>query len=148
MKHFLAASVRCVEAEASLRLILRYGISRHHKINKKEYGAQILLKIWLVFRVQIKCCGSGFIESVSRYLNRKIYLSLVLLMGVQAFNTQKRTSSTSKNEIYYLFSVFVGHFCPPDPDSQSGYGSSPDPIRIRIYNTGSNSERSDLRFEA
>ncbi len=53
MKHFLAASVRCVEAEASLRLILRYGFTRHHKINKREYGAQILLKICLVIRVQI-----------------------------------------------------------------------------------------------
>jgi hypothetical protein len=30
----------------------------------------------------------------------------------EAFSFQKRTSSTSKNEIYSLFSLFVGHFCP------------------------------------
>jgi hypothetical protein len=41
-----------------------------------------------------------------------IYLSLGLLQGVQAkeeaFSPQKRTSSTSKNEIHELFSTFVG----------------------------------------
>jgi hypothetical protein len=31
----------------------------------------------------------------------------------EAFSSQKRTSSTSKNEIYKLFSMFVGHFCHP-----------------------------------
>jgi hypothetical protein len=34
--------------------------------------------------------------------------------------SQTRTSSTSKHEISELFSVFVGHFCPP----RSGYGST------------------------
>ncbi len=29
------------------------------------------------------------------------------------FSPQKKTSSTSKNEIYELFSIFVGYFCPP-----------------------------------
>jgi hypothetical protein len=32
---------------------------------------------------------------------------------------RKKTSSTSKNEIYLLFSMFVGHFC----SLESGYGS-------------------------
>jgi hypothetical protein len=42
----------------------------------------------------------------------------------EAFSPQKRTSSTSKDEIYLLFYIFVGHFCPldPDPDRKSGYG--------------------------
>jgi hypothetical protein len=31
----------------------------------------------------------------------------------EAFSPQKRTFSTSKNEIYKLFSMFVGNFCPP-----------------------------------
>jgi hypothetical protein len=29
----------------------------------------------------------------------------------EAFSSQKRTSSTSKNEIYELFSMFVFHLC-------------------------------------
>jgi hypothetical protein len=37
----------------------------------------------------------------------------------RSLQPQKRTSSTSKNEIYKLFSMFVGDFCPPG----SGYGS-------------------------
>ncbi len=32
----------------------------------------------------------------------------------EAFSLQKRTSSTSKNEIYFFFSIFAGHFCPPE----------------------------------
>jgi hypothetical protein len=31
----------------------------------------------------------------------------------EAFSPQKRTSSTSKEKIYYFFSIFLGHFCPP-----------------------------------
>jgi hypothetical protein len=31
----------------------------------------------------------------------------------KAFNPSKRTSSTSKYEIYLLFIFFVGHFCLP-----------------------------------
>jgi hypothetical protein len=30
----------------------------------------------------------------------------------ESFSPQKRTSSTSKNEIYELFSIFGGHFYP------------------------------------
>jgi hypothetical protein len=44
----------------------------------------------------------------------------------QAFSPQKRTYSTSKNVIYYRFSIFVGHFCPPG--SRSGSHGSRDPI--------------------
>jgi hypothetical protein len=29
----------------------------------------------------------------------------------EAFSPQKRTSSTLKDEIYYLFSIFLGDFC-------------------------------------
>jgi hypothetical protein len=43
-----------------------------------------------------------------------------------AFSPQKRTSSTSKNEFYQLFSMFVGRFFLLDPDpriqTRSGYG--------------------------
>ncbi len=46
----------------------------------------------------------------------------------EAFSSQKRTYSTSKNEIYYLFPMFLGHFCP----SGSGSGLQ---IRIRIQKT-------------
>ncbi len=43
---------------------------------------------------------------------------------------QTRTSSTSKPEIYFLFSISEGHFCP------AGSGSSrPKYMRIRIRNT-------------
>jgi hypothetical protein len=31
----------------------------------------------------------------------------------EAFSPQKRTSSTSKHENSLLFSIFVGHVCPP-----------------------------------
>jgi hypothetical protein len=30
----------------------------------------------------------------------------------EAYSPQKRTSSTSKDEIYQLFSIFLGHFGP------------------------------------
>ncbi len=36
----------------------------------------------------------------------------------EAFSPQKRTFSTSKNEIFQLFSIFIGHFCP----TGSGFG--------------------------
>jgi hypothetical protein len=35
----------------------------------------------------------------------------------EAFSLQKRTSSTSKHENSLLFSIFVGHFCPPGSGS-------------------------------
>jgi hypothetical protein len=44
----------------------------------------------------------------------------------EAFSPQKRTSSKSNKEIYYLFSIFVSHFCPPG----SGTPLNPDPVRI------------------
>jgi hypothetical protein len=37
----------------------------------------------------------------------------------EAFSPQKRTSSTSKHENSVLFSIFVGHFCPPGSGSGS-----------------------------
>jgi hypothetical protein len=35
----------------------------------------------------------------------------------EAFSPQKRTSSISKHEIFSLFSIFVGLFCPPGSGS-------------------------------
>jgi hypothetical protein len=40
---------------------------------------------------------------------------------------KKRTSSTSKNEIYDLFSMFVGNFSNPDPDTDPGTPLNLDP---------------------
>jgi hypothetical protein len=58
-----------------------------------------------------------------------------LLLYVQAtgksFSPQQGTPSTSKNEIYQPFPMFVGHFCSP----RSGYGSR-DPIESG-YGSGS-----------
>jgi hypothetical protein len=45
----------------------------------------------------------------------------------ETFSPQKRTSSTSKDENSDLFSIFLGHFCPPG----SGSGSAIC-MRIRI----------------
>jgi hypothetical protein len=77
----------------------------------------------------------------------------------EAFCPQKKTPSTSKNEIYLLFSMLEGHFCPPgsgsgsrlririqitipdtdpDPDTDPGAPLNPDPIRIRIHYIGFN----------
>ncbi len=41
----------------------------------------------------------------------------------EAFSTQKRTYSTSKHEISKIFSIFVGHFYPPEFE----FGFNPDP---------------------
>jgi len=57
----------------------------------------------------------------------------------EAFSPQKRTWSTSKNEIYELFSMFLGHFLSsliririrnPAPDTDPETPLNPDPIRI------------------
>ncbi len=64
-------------------------------------------------------------------IEEKIHLKIFFIFNdqklqftyVQAFSPQKRTYSTSKNAIFFIFSMFVGHFCPPG----SGYGSR-DPI--------------------
>jgi|LakMenEpi03Aug12_release.lakeMendotaPanAssembly.Ray.scaffolds.fasta_scaffold182715_2 hypothetical protein len=59
---------------------------------------------------------------------------------MEAVSHQKRTSSTSKHEIYELFSIFVGHLIftllDPDLDYESGSGSTdlnPDPIHWSQY---------------
>jgi hypothetical protein len=57
----------------------------------------------------------------------------------EAYSPQKRTSSTSKHNIFKFFSIFVGHICPPE----SGYGSTdlinpdpdPDPEHCCQYHT-------------
>jgi hypothetical protein len=63
----------------------------------------------------------------------------------EAFSLQKRTSSTSKHENSLLFSIFMGHFCPPGSGSISAFKTwiriqrsyaSPDPqpwFWIRIH---------------
>ncbi len=57
----------------------------------------------------------------------------------EAFSALKRTSNTSKHEIFYIFFFFCGSFVPswiriritnPDPDPLTRF--NPDPIRIRI----------------
>ncbi len=81
-----------------------------------ESGSKVLIiknwrkKIWLKF---------FFLQF---FLNPKLRFTQVQATG-EAFSPQKRTSSTKKNEIYWLFPMFVCHFCPP------GSGSR---LRIRI----------------
>jgi hypothetical protein len=45
----------------------------------------------------------------------------------ETFIPQKRTSITSKEEIYSLFSIFLGHFFPP------GSRSNPDPDTNKLF---------------
>jgi hypothetical protein len=47
--------------------------------------------------------------------------------ATDAFSPQKTTSSTSKHENSVLFSIFVGHFCPPGSGSGSNLNADPDP---------------------
>ncbi len=64
------------------------------------------------------------------FFDQKMQFTYVQATG-EVFSPQKRTSSTSKNEYYYIFSMFVGHFYPPGSGSGlrtgSWYGSR-DPI--------------------
>jgi hypothetical protein len=39
----------------------------------------------------------------------------------EAFSPQKRTSSILKHEISSLFCIFMGHFCPTEPESGSAF---------------------------
>jgi hypothetical protein len=48
----------------------------------------------------------------------------------EAFSPQKENTSTPKHDISELFSIFVGHFCPPGSGSTDLIEFS-DPIRIR-----------------
>ncbi len=58
--------------------------------------------------------------------------------------SKKRTYSTSKDEIYPLFSIFLGHFCPLESGSRDP-DLNPEAIRIRIRNTGTSTVLSTLR---
>jgi hypothetical protein len=54
----------------------------------------------------------------------------------EAFSPQKRTSSASKNEIYYLFSIFVTLwviFALLDPDTDPGTPLNPDSDKDRDW---------------
>ncbi len=54
----------------------------------------------------------------------------------EAFSPQKRTSRTSKYEIYSLLSIFVGYFCPPGSGSGLRIRTRiRGPHWIRIHNT-------------
>jgi hypothetical protein len=53
----------------------------------------------------------------------------------EAFSTQKRTSSVSKNEIFKLFSILPSWIRIVNPDPDPGTPLNPDPIRIRIHNS-------------
>ncbi len=60
------------------------------------------------------------------FFNIKNYKQKDVQATGEAFSHQKRTSSTLKDEIYQLFYIFLGHFCPLR--SASG-------LRIQIQNT-------------
>jgi hypothetical protein len=60
------------------------------------------------------------------FFDQKRQFTYVLATG-EAFSPQKRTSSTSKNQILLTFFYVWGHFCPPG----SGSGSRLQ-IRIRV----------------
>ena len=61
---------------------------------------------------------------MKKCFDKKLQFTDVQATG-EAYSPQKRTSSTSKKEIYELFSMFMGQFCP----SRSRLGLR---IRIRI----------------
>jgi hypothetical protein len=71
------------------------------------------------------------------FLNKKMQFTypMASIKNVQAtgevFSPQKRTLSTSKHEISSLFSIFLGHFCPPGSRPtypiESGSNSDPGP---------------------
>ncbi len=80
----------------------------------------------------LQSCGSGSRVLMTQNWRKKIQFDQKLQFTyiqatVEAFSPQNRTSSTSKNKIYKLFSMFMGHFCPPgsdlDRDCESGFGS-------------------------
>ncbi len=58
----------------------------------------------------------------------------------EAFSSQKRPSNTSKHEIFFIFSNFVGHFSPPGSGSgstdpiESGSNWDPDPQLCAVHN--------------
>jgi hypothetical protein len=58
----------------------------------------------------------------------------------ESFSSQKRTSSTTKDVIYNIFSIFLGHFALLDPDPWTPLNLDPIRIRIRVRipNTGTN----------
>ncbi len=84
-----------------------------------------------------------------------IYLSLGLhdvQLTKEAFSSQKRTSSTSKHEIFEFFSNFLGLFCPTG--SGSGFRIRiqfrihwPDWIQIQ-FGSGSTTLVFNIRFDA
>jgi hypothetical protein len=101
----------------------------------------------LLFKKRNYCkqyCGSGFIESgfsvnfddkKFKQITAEIFFHLFdqnwqltylesslkdIPTTVESFSPQNRTSSALKNEIYYFFSFFMGHFCP----AGSGSGST------------------------
>jgi hypothetical protein len=53
--------------------------------------------------------------------NKSPKLAVLCRVYGEAISPQKRTSSTSKHEIFELISIFLGHFCPLG--FGSGYGS-------------------------
>jgi hypothetical protein len=75
-------------------------------------------------------------KTAENFFYQKLQFTYVQATG-EAFNSQKRTCSTSKNEIY----IYVcGSFLPSwiriaNPDTDPGTLLDPDPIRIRIHST-------------
>ncbi len=71
------------------------------------------------------------------FLGQYSQASLKDVQAIEEASPQKRTSSTSKNEIYYLFPILCVIFALLDPDCESGSGSgSRDPLEFgRMRNT-------------
>jgi hypothetical protein len=62
------------------------------------------------------------------FFDQKLQFTYYVQDTGEAFSPQRRTYSTSNNEIYQLFSMLVGHFCPSGSGSrepiESGSGST------------------------
>jgi hypothetical protein len=104
---------------------------------KQNYFSSEVICTGLWIRIdlmQIQIRNQGFDEQKKKITAGKLFyiflIAIYLFLGLHKGRTsyrrwkrlqpQKRTSSTSKHEKSLLFSISVGHFCPPG----SGSGSS------------------------
>ncbi len=134
---FLAPKLNAYDNNNIFRIAPSQGFKNNHDSPAKTglgqfsfwYGSQEA-------KGYFQCCGSGSIISrksgsgygsrvlmtkkwkkelkffvINKQIEKKASLRAVKATG-EVFSLQKRTSSTSKGEIYQLFSIFLGHFCP------------------------------------
>ncbi len=104
---------------------------------------RIPMRIWIQFQIQgfddqqlKKMCSWKFLYiflSKMQFTYPRASLKDAQTTG-EAFYPQKRTSDTSKHENSLLFSIFVGHFCPPGSGSRSSDSNQCGSMRIRIHN--------------